>query len=98
MKATSVPFFPRTSASDQVLPSTPLSEKSRAFQPKSQMPVLVSAIAVLHLSVDAGPSHFCGRRRKRADAGFRWRSSRARLAEIFARLGGFAFRRAPARQ
>src|SRR6266852_2133122 len=46
MKTTSVPLRPRTSSCAQVLPSTPLSSKSRAFQPKSQMPVSVSAIAV----------------------------------------------------
>src|SRR5262252_10932928 len=45
MKTTSVPFGPRTSSRVQTLPSTPLSSKSRAFQPKLQMLVAVSAIA-----------------------------------------------------
>src|SRR5215204_2931581 len=49
MKATSVPLSPRTSASDHVLPSTPLSAKSRAIQPKSQMPVrAIAKSAILH--------------------------------------------------
>src|SRR5712691_1429120 len=46
MKATSVPLSPRTSVSEYVLPSTPASAKSRAFQPKLQMPGRLSAIAV----------------------------------------------------
>src|SRR5712671_3230483 len=44
MKAMSVPFGPRTSASEWILPSTPFNAKSRALQPKAQMPVLLNAI------------------------------------------------------
>src|SRR5262245_39505644 len=51
MKATSVPLGPRASASAQVRPSTPESEKSRAFQPKSQMPGRV--VAMKNLRMDA---------------------------------------------
>src|SRR2546428_42247 len=46
MKATSVPLSPRTPPSEYVLPSTPASAKSRAFQLKLQMPGRLSAIAI----------------------------------------------------
>src|ERR1700687_5161137 len=44
MKTTSVPLGPRTSFSVWVLPSTPLSEKPGAFQPKLQTGGWVSAM------------------------------------------------------
>src|SRR5262245_44129772 len=40
-----IPFGPRTLASVWILPSTPLSLNSRAFQPKLQMLAAVSAMA-----------------------------------------------------
>src|SRR5260221_1831233 len=47
MKVTSVPLRPAPSASVYVLPSTPLSLKSRALQPKLQMLDAINAIAPL---------------------------------------------------
>src|SRR5882762_9898021 len=59
MKTTSVPFGPRTSFRAKVLPFTPLSAKSGAFQPNSQTGGCASAMdaSVLECS-DANPATY----------------------------------------
>src|SRR3954470_17092484 len=51
MKAMTVPFLPRTSASEWVLASTPASAKSGAFQPKLQILDGMTAMASLVCSI-----------------------------------------------
>jgi hypothetical protein len=66
-EATMVPFGPRTSARPWILPSTPLREKSRAFQPIS----VGLGVGIVHLTRQshAGSGSFAPMRGRRQEEG-----------------------------